>query len=654
MKTPLLNLALLLTLSSSAQITTPAVKAGFGVDADLRSNFYNGFIQAGNDDWFSNGVPGPGSYIIDTTGAAAMMAQYAINPASRKLPFYRTMRLPQFSIVNNRLWIDAVYIRDYNGAAGGDSTAFVTSNKNGDSPGAWDGGITSVLDKNDIAEMMIHVRRAGPTKTDSLWFMGGLSLQGTTGNRYFDFELYQTDIFYSRSTGAFSNYGPDAGHTSWKFDAAGNVIKPGDAIFTAEYSSSSLTAIEARIWINKNDLAITPAGFSWSGAFDGASTNAQYGYAGIKPKTAGTYYTGLQSGNNTWAGPFGFIDGGNNLQTTYAARQYMEFSVNLSKLGLDPITLLGGNACGLPFRRILVKTRSSTSFSSELKDFIGPFDFFSAQPVQAMADIPIYCGVIGVSNLFVTNPASASVYTWSTTNGHIVNSNVGSSITVDAPGTYIVTQQLLDGCSSFAYDTVQVAYDATCVPMQSSIESFRVDLKGDNALLNWLVKPDQQIEFFDVQRSLNGKDFIELQRIPGVPEAQGDQPYSYTDRITELKSPFVFYRLRMRAPSGLITYSSIASLSLPQNQKETILFPNPVNDLLQLSIPSDRRKEARLTVVDISGRPLKMMPVYLKEGSNLVRLDAATWRSGTYLIGIETDSKTIWKKFIVNHSGTGY
>ncbi|MER3469755.1 MAG: hypothetical protein C4330_00040 [Chitinophagaceae bacterium] len=372
-------------------------------------------MQNGNDDWFSNSG-GTGAFIIDTTGAASMVSRYLIDPAFRKLPFFRTMRYPQYSIVNNRLLIDAAYIRDYNGQAVGDSTAFVTSNKNGDSPQNWGGGITSVLDKNDIAEMMIHVRREGPLKSDSLWFFGGLSLQGTTGNRYFDFELYQTDIFYNRATGQFYNYGPDAGHTSWKLDGTGAITQPGDVIFTAEYSSSSLTFIEARIWVDRRTLTITPKDFDWAGSFDGASNNSQFGYASIRPKNGGTYYSGLQSGNNTWAGPFGFIDGGNNLTTTYSARQFMEFSVNLTKLGLDPITLLGGSACGLPFRRILVKTRSSTSFSSELKDFIGPFDFFTPAPVQAQADVPVFCGVVSISHLWVNNPLPASVYNWTTPN----------------------------------------------------------------------------------------------------------------------------------------------------------------------------------------------------------------------------------------------
>ena len=258
-------------LAAAAQITTPVVRAGFGIEAELRANYFNNFVQSGNDDWFNNGTPGTGSFVIDTSGAASLMAMWAANPALRRLPFYRTMRVPQFSLINNRLWIDGVYIRDYNGQAGGDSTAFVMSNKNGDSPEAWTGGVTSVLDKNDIGEMMVHVRRAGPTKFDTLWFMGGISLQGTSGNRYFDFELYQTDIFYSRTTGDFTNFGPDEGHTSWEFDAAGQIVKPGDVIFTAEFSSSSLSMLEARIWVPRTAITtVTPMGFSWTGSFDGS------------------------------------------------------------------------------------------------------------------------------------------------------------------------------------------------------------------------------------------------------------------------------------------------------------------------------------------------------------------------------------------------
>jgi hypothetical protein len=463
-------------MCTHAQLTTATQKAGFGVDADVSANFYNNANNtfAGFEDWFARTS---GTFVIDTTGAYALKTRATSDANYRKLPFFRTMRVPQLSKVNNRLWLDAIYIRDYSGQNQKDSTAFTTSNKNGMSPADWVGEPSQVGDKNDISDMLLHVRRAGPNATDSLWLMGGLSIQGTGGQRYFDFELYQTDIFYNRATSSFTGYGPDAGHTSWKFDASGNIIAPGDIILSAEFQSSFLSNVEARIWVNKNDLSLTPASFSWvtdqNGiVFDGANNNSQYGYAAIKPNTVGWYYTGLDNKYAAWAGPFGFVNGSNVVVNDFAVGQFMEFSVNLTKIGLDPMTLLTGSTCDLPFRRILVKTRTSNSFTASLTDFIGPFDFFLTPPVDASTNVPMYCGTYGVSDLMVTNALEASVYTWRTLDGRFTGDSVGPNVTVDRPGTYIVTQQLMDGCSAYASDTVVIRYDAACTTLNSSSAEF--------------------------------------------------------------------------------------------------------------------------------------------------------------------------------------
>jgi len=455
-------------LSLSAQITTPIVRAGFEVDGGLRANVFNGFSPSNSDDWFGKGEPGTGIFVIDTTGASYINQLYASNPAARRYPLFRSMHYPQFSIVNNKMLIDAVFIRDHHGA---DSTAFASgSNKNSQSPAAWaTPDVQGVPDKSDILDMFMHVRREGPFTTDSLWLFGGVSLEGSGGNRYFDFEMYQTDIVYERSSLSFKGYGPDAGHTSWTFDAAGKVVQAGDIIFTAEYSGSGLTNLEARIWVNKAALTtVTPAAFSWGGLFDGATAGSTYGYANILPTSAGSFYTGLQCGASTWAGPFSLVRGDNSVVTDYDDKQFLEFSVNLSKLGVDPLVSMG-DACKMPFRRILVKSRSSNSFSAELKDFVGPFDFFRAAMATAAADIPMFCGTTGISTLSVSNPLITSLYTWSTTDGHFASDTVGPSIQVDQPGTYIVKQELMDSCgSTYARDTVVVTLDPFCTLLQQT------------------------------------------------------------------------------------------------------------------------------------------------------------------------------------------
>jgi hypothetical protein len=243
MKTNLLLLVISTFINSlAAQITIPAVKANFGVDAELRTGFFTGNVISTSDDWFKNSKLAAGQFIIDTAGAAGIVANYTNNPASRMLSFSRLMKPAFYSVLQNKLAIDGIFHRDFHGD---DSTVFATgSNKNGMSPAIWSCPIAqNIPDKNDILDAFTHIRRDGPGVMDSLWMFGGISIENTNGNRYFDFELYQTNIVYNRTTRTFSGYGPNAGHTAWQFNAGGNVVTAGDIIFSAEFSSSSLSLV---------------------------------------------------------------------------------------------------------------------------------------------------------------------------------------------------------------------------------------------------------------------------------------------------------------------------------------------------------------------------------------------------------------------------
>src|SRR4030095_4791412 len=214
------------------------------------------------------------------------------------------------------------------------------------------------------------------------------------------------------------------------------------------FQSGTLTKIEARIWVKKTDWqTVVPTAFNWTGQFDGDGSGAVYGYASISPKTAGAFYTGLGSANNTWAGPFGLVLQDNSLSyinpgpatmtnSKYIADQFMEFSVNLTKLGLDPVTSISGDICGTPFNRLVVKTRASQSFTAELKDFVAPTDLFLAPRATLATQTPYVCDSGSISKIYVEDSISTSTYVWSTPNGHIVGSTTGPFIYVDTPGTY--------------------------------------------------------------------------------------------------------------------------------------------------------------------------------------------------------------------------
>jgi hypothetical protein len=640
---PYLFLCLILIIgqSTSAQITTPQIKARFGIDADLRSNFFNSAIQAGNDDWFTNSA-GSGISVIDTTGAAQLISLYNSNPNARKAALFRGMAHPQFSIKNNKMLIDAVFIRDHHGD---DSSVFSGGNKNGMSPGIWSCPVSQgVPDKNDILDMYMHVRRDGVNSNDTLWFFGGLSLDNTTGNRFFDFEMYQTDIVYNSATQQFSGYGPDAGHTSWAFDAAGNVIRPGDIIFTAEYSSSSLSNLEARIWVHQSALSTTPNAFSWGGQFDGDGTSATFGYASIVPKTAGAFYTGLQCGNGTWAGAFQVVLQNNSLSTTYTARQFMEFSVNLSKLGLDPLVSLN-DACALPFRRLMVKSRASVSFTAEIKDFVCPFAFFRAPMADISTNFPVICGS-GVSNLWIDNPSTTSLYTWRALSGNIVGDTIGTMITVDQAGTYLVSQQLMDSCkTSYATDTMVIQGSTTCFTLNQWVDDFSVKRNRNIAQINWNSMLHGQATYFELQRSEDGFNFNTIQRF----NTSNLGKYSSADDLSAITNKWVHYRLKYIVPSGAFYYSNSQVVYLDDHQQMTLtIAPNPVADRFRVEFKSLIPEQVAIIMKNQTGQVVLQQKMTSAAGMNTWQFQrSGNWTPGTYIVEVQHGTEILRKRILV-------
>ena len=663
MRNTLLFLILLASFSSKGQITTPVVRANFGVDGDLRPNYLTGTgVTGSGDDWFNDGTAGTGRHVIDTAGAAGIIKGYNTDASpwpKRMATFFRGMSLPTFTIYNNRLWLDALYVRDYHG---NDTTVYTSgADKNGQSPVFWSGGIQGIPDKNDILDIMMHVRRAGPNTTDSLWMFGGISIVNTTGNRYFDFEMYQTDISYDRVSQRWYGYGPDAGHTSWKFDATGKVITPGDIIFNGQFQSSSLTSIEARIWVKKTDWqTVVPTAFNWSGQFDGDGASAVYGYASISPKVAGTFYTGLGSPNSTWSGPFGLVLQDNSLSYSnpgpastangkYVATQFIEFSVNLTKLGLDPVTTFGGDVCGTPFNRLVVKTRASSAFTAELKDFVAPIDLFLAPRAQALADVPLFCGAIGVSHIEVQNPSASSVYTWTTPNGHIVGTTTGPNIVVDSPGTYMVTQRLSAGCNPYAYDTVAVVYDANCGILDRTVLDFKGAINKNLAKLDWTIADNQYVSYFEVERSFDGKTFDPVNQTTADGQIKASASYSAFDNLEHLSLPnAIYYRLKIVKTNGGVSYSQVIRLPYGKSLTKFSIIPNPVRDVMQVAINSANDGSIDLRIFDMAGKIVRSLKANVQSGTNVISFDELSkLQEGMYVVVVYTGEEVLRQKIVL-------
>lgn len=447
----------------------------FGVDGDISSDVVlNGsFTAAGSHDWFKS-ASGTGIGIFDTTGAAIAKQQIS---AGKNYPFLKKMQQAKFSTYAGMLLLDATYSRDEVavGVTQLDKTMFnnlVTANSSDMNPASWTtltaGGAPQ--DKTDIVDSYVHVRRLTNTTNHLIAYVGATTL-GTSGNRYFDFELYRERITYDNTTGTFSNSGPAAtgGHSAFTFKSDGNILSYGDMTLSISFNSTAVQSIDIYIWTDYNTYnSFVPKDFIFtSNSWVGLNQHSGYGYAKIQPKTGNTFSAwGMVSTSATAAPAWGTNskDLGSNTQgyysTNYSVGQFGEAAIDLTSLGIDPYLGSSTSPCIPPFTTVFIKSRASSSFSAALADFIEPFEFLdlSAPPATIIAaPANLSCAVTST----VLQPAtiqSNTSYLWSTSNGSIVTRTDSTYAVVNSIGKYYLTATIT-GCNVSSIDSITVSKD---------------------------------------------------------------------------------------------------------------------------------------------------------------------------------------------------
>ncbi|MBC2839150.1 Ig-like domain-containing protein [Robiginitalea sp. SC105] len=440
--------------------TTPVLgQSGVGAQFGIEADAYSGDVLSGptTDDWFFGGLSGSG--VVDEASATAMgyAAQLA---AGNNIAFDLDQSIPNYATNNGYIWYSTRFGRDHISSTSNDQSVFIAG-KNGDNPMlAWTNGNGTVPDKTDIVDMGVHMRRDGVDVTDDLWVNMMISTLSSNGNHFIDFELFVSEL--QTSGGGFQNSGPDEGHTAWRFDAFGNVTTIGDMIVGFSYSGGGVTGVEVRLWVERTEFApgTSPGGtstFTWGTNIDGGST---YGYGQIVVP-AGSLLSNVNT-LATAAPPWGTTNT-SGYDTSYQAGYMAEVGINFTQLGFDPRALFGsGAACDSPFSAILSKSRTSSSFTSSLKDFAGPYVFLgSAADTQvntAIADPGDFdtCTSGETRTLQAEFLSASAEYVWySLTPGVVFPDNglseirgVGmDNVTIDAAGDYQLGIAPLEDCS---------------------------------------------------------------------------------------------------------------------------------------------------------------------------------------------------------------
>ncbi|HNY90011.1 MAG TPA: T9SS type A sorting domain-containing protein [bacterium] len=171
---------------------------------------------------------------------------------------------------------------------------------------------------------------------------------------------------------------------------------------------------------------------------------------------------------------------------------------------------------------------------------------------------------------------------------------------------------------------------------------------SDVVMLEWRTVGESNNLGFEVERSLDGKNFSKLGFVAGAGSTNLAQGYDYRDDRVEVGT--YFYRLKQIDRNGSFTYSDIREVEVtaPQRYELTQNFPNPFNPQTDIVFRVKEEGVVTLKVFDLLGREVKTL-VNEKKGAGVHRItfDAHALPSGVYLYSITMGSFHDVKKMLL-------
>jgi hypothetical protein len=166
-------------------------------------------------------------------------------------------------------------------------------------------------------------------------------------------------------------------------------------------------------------------------------------------------------------------------------------------------------------------------------------------------------------------------------------------------------------------------------PINVEMTYFKGDNQGKVNRLTWETATESNNDFFDVERSFDGKNYQSLGRVKGHGTTSSTNNYDWTDPSVSGVS-VVYYRLKQVDFDGTFAYSNVVALVNKKAALSTKIFPNPVSNTdLTVQFSDNSRKTVSLT--DALGRV-----VFLKTIAEYgLRIPTVGLSAGLYFCSIQ-------------------
>ncbi len=186
------------------------------------------------------------------------------------------------------------------------------------------------------------------------------------------------------------------------------------------------------------------------------------------------------------------------------------------------------------------------------------------------------------------------------------------------------------------------------VPLPLDLISFAGKASDHANTLSWITANESYTSHFDVERMVNGVDFVKVSEIAAAGDSKAQLNYSFTDKDLVKNVAVYYYRLKMVDQNGDFTYSNATPVSGALKSKfDAFIYPNPSAGFVTLNLLNPDKEEARFDVFNLSGVKVNSGSI---ENQNVFYTKTYDWTNlakGMYALKVTTASTVKTIKMII-------
>lgn len=177
---------------------------------------------------------------------------------------------------------------------------------------------------------------------------------------------------------------------------------------------------------------------------------------------------------------------------------------------------------------------------------------------------------------------------------------------------------------------VGFVYDMT-LPVK--FVSFYATSQNNSVLLTWATTEEKDNSHFEIEKSVDGREWKTLGVVFGNGTSSLLNKYSYTDK--SVKSATTYYRIRQVDVNGTAVYSAVKVISETKAASSVSIFASNGKNIV-INMNSDARENMQVTVLNTNGQVVNRQTV--ANASYQVTVPMNTVPSGLYIVQVSDKS----------------